>query len=190
ARERRDPGGRRGPHGAERAHDGAPRRLAHRRGPPPPRPGAELLGRGEPRPARIQHDEALDARLAVDEPHALVGDRSDPGVRRALQRPLGASDLALRRPSAEGRHRAGDDRRWAPRGGMTLDIEPEEGQALAGEAGADDVALTPAARLAGYMRGGGIVVPLLTVVFAFLLAGLVVLITGHNPLTVYKAIFN
>ena len=41
---------------------------------------------------------------------------------------------------------------------MTLDIEPEEGQALAGEAGADDVALTPAARLAGYMRGGGIVV--------------------------------
>jgi len=73
---------------------------------------------------------------------------------------------------------------------MTLDIEPEEGQALAGEAGADDVALTPAARLAGYMRGGGIVVPLLTVVFAFLLAGLVVLITGHNPLTVYKAIFN
>ena len=52
---------------------------------------------------------------------------------------------------------------------MTLDIEPEEGQALAGEAGADDVALTPAARLAGYMRGGGIVVPLLTVVFAFFL---------------------
>jgi general nucleoside transport system permease protein len=49
---------------------------------------------------------------------------------------------------------------------------------------------TPAARLASYVRGGGIVVPLLTAVIAFVIAGLVVLITGHNPLTTYKAIFN
>jgi ABC-type uncharacterized transport system permease subunit len=49
---------------------------------------------------------------------------------------------------------------------------------------------TPAARLASYVRGGGIVVPLLTALIAFVIAGLVVLITGHNPLTTYKAIFN
>jgi simple sugar transport system permease protein len=49
---------------------------------------------------------------------------------------------------------------------------------------------TPAARLASYIRGGGIGVPLLTALIAFLIAGLVVLVTGHNPLTTYKAIFN
>jgi ABC-type uncharacterized transport system permease subunit len=53
-----------------------------------------------------------------------------------------------------------------------------------------DVATTPAARLAAYVRGGGIVVPLLTALIAFVIAGLVVLITGHNPLTTYNAIFN
>jgi general nucleoside transport system permease protein len=49
---------------------------------------------------------------------------------------------------------------------------------------------TPAARLASYIRGGGVVVPLLTALIAFVIAGLVVLITGHNPLTTYNAIFN
>jgi ABC-type uncharacterized transport system permease subunit len=49
---------------------------------------------------------------------------------------------------------------------------------------------TPAARLASYIRGGGIVVPLLTALIAFVIAGLVVLITGHNPLTTYKAFFD
>jgi general nucleoside transport system permease protein len=49
---------------------------------------------------------------------------------------------------------------------------------------------TPAARLATYIRGGGIVVPLLTALIAFVIAGLVVLITGHNPLTTYKAFFD
>jgi general nucleoside transport system permease protein len=49
---------------------------------------------------------------------------------------------------------------------------------------------TPAARLASYIRGGGIVVPLTTALIAFFIAGLVVLITGHNPLTTYKAVFN
>ena len=49
---------------------------------------------------------------------------------------------------------------------------------------------TPAARMASYIRSGGVVVPLLTAFIAFIIAGLVVLITGHNPLTTYKAIFN
>jgi simple sugar transport system permease protein len=38
-------------------------------------------------------------------------------------------------------------------------------------------------------RVGGILVPLAATVLAFLIGGLVVLITGHNPLTAYKAIF-
>jgi ABC-type uncharacterized transport system permease subunit len=53
-----------------------------------------------------------------------------------------------------------------------------------------EVATTSAARMAAYVRGGGIVVPLLTAFIAFVIAGLVVLITGHNPLTTYKAIFD
>ena len=38
-------------------------------------------------------------------------------------------------------------------------------------------------------RLGGIVVPLAATVLAFLIGGLVVLITGNNPITAYKAIF-
>ena len=38
-------------------------------------------------------------------------------------------------------------------------------------------------------RIGGILVPIAATVLAFLIGGLVVLITGHNPLTAYKAIF-
>jgi simple sugar transport system permease protein len=49
---------------------------------------------------------------------------------------------------------------------------------------------TVAARLATYLRAGGIVTPLITLVIAFLVAGLVVLITGHDPIATYKAIFN
>jgi len=45
--------------------------------------------------------------------------------------------------------------------------------------------------LAGfYERAGGIVVPLAATLLAFLIGGLVVLVTGHNPLAAYKAIFN
>jgi ABC-type uncharacterized transport system permease subunit len=40
-----------------------------------------------------------------------------------------------------------------------------------------------------YERAGGILVPLAATILAFLIGGLVVLITGHNPLTAYKAIF-
>jgi general nucleoside transport system permease protein len=40
-----------------------------------------------------------------------------------------------------------------------------------------------------YERAGGIVTPVLTAVFAFLMGGIVVAATGHNPLRTYKAIF-
>jgi len=48
---------------------------------------------------------------------------------------------------------------------------------------------TVARRLAFYQRAGGIVTPVLTAVFAFFMGGIVVLATGHNPITTYKAIF-
>jgi simple sugar transport system permease protein len=39
-------------------------------------------------------------------------------------------------------------------------------------------------------RAGGIVVPVLTALIAFVLGGLVVLATGHNPISAYRDIFN
>ena len=49
---------------------------------------------------------------------------------------------------------------------------------------------TVAGRLSTYLRGGGVITPLITVAFAFLVGGLVVLLTGHNPFATYEAIFN
>ncbi len=50
-------------------------------------------------------------------------------------------------------------------------------------------AVTPASRLAGYVRGGGVIVPLLTTLIAFLTGGLVMLVTGSDPIETYKAIW-
>jgi simple sugar transport system permease protein len=52
------------------------------------------------------------------------------------------------------------------------------------------VSTTVASRLSGYLRGGGVVVPLATVVVALLAGGLVVAATGSNPLSTYRAIFD
>jgi ABC-type uncharacterized transport system permease subunit len=49
--------------------------------------------------------------------------------------------------------------------------------------------VTVASRLSGYLRGGGIVVPLVTALLAFFVAGLFILATGANPIDTYKAIF-
>jgi general nucleoside transport system permease protein len=68
--------------------------------------------------------------------------------------------------------------------------EPQAGQALAGEDGPEAAATTPAARLAAYVQGGGVIVPVLTAVLAFFVGGLVILVTGHDPISTYKAIFN
>ena len=51
------------------------------------------------------------------------------------------------------------------------------------------VATTPASRLAGYLRGGGIIVPLFTTLIAFLVGGLVMLVTGSDPIATYEAIW-
>jgi ABC-type uncharacterized transport system permease subunit len=68
--------------------------------------------------------------------------------------------------------------------------EPPAGATLAGAPGPEGGGQTSAARLAAYVQGGGVVVPLLTVVLAFLAGGLVILATGQNPLSTYKAIFD
>jgi simple sugar transport system permease protein len=72
------------------------------------------------------------------------------------------------------------------------DLDPTDVERTAPEPLAADpeaYAPTVARRLAFYQRAGGIVTPLLTAVFAFFMGGIVVLATGHNPLTTYKAIF-
>jgi simple sugar transport system permease protein len=51
------------------------------------------------------------------------------------------------------------------------------------------VPVTVAGRLSTYLRAGGIITPLITVLFAFIVGGLVVLATGGNPFETYKAIF-
>ena len=48
---------------------------------------------------------------------------------------------------------------------------------------------TIATRFALAQRAGGIVGPLLTTALAFLIGGLVVLASGANPLSTYRAIF-
>ena len=49
---------------------------------------------------------------------------------------------------------------------------------------------TLTARIALKQRAGGLAVPAVTVAVAFLMSGLVVLATGHNPLLAYRDIFN
>jgi general nucleoside transport system permease protein len=50
--------------------------------------------------------------------------------------------------------------------------------------------ITVASRLSGYLRGGGILVPIITALFAFIVGGVVVLAAGANPIDTYKAIFD
>jgi simple sugar transport system permease protein len=69
-------------------------------------------------------------------------------------------------------------------------VDEPAGAAPAGDPGPDGGGQTSVARLAAYVQGGGVIVPLLTVALAFLAGGLVILVTGHNPLSTYKAIFN
>jgi general nucleoside transport system permease protein len=71
-----------------------------------------------------------------------------------------------------------------------LEEEEVERDAVAGEDEGAAASLTTPARLGAYVRGGALTVPILTAVIAFIAGGLVVLLTGHNPLSTYKAIFN
>jgi general nucleoside transport system permease protein len=65
-----------------------------------------------------------------------------------------------------------------------------EGPAPTPEAPGEGAPITVAGRLSGYLRGGGIITPLLTALLAFIVGGLVVLATGKDPIDTYKAIFD
>ena len=49
--------------------------------------------------------------------------------------------------------------------------------------------ITVATRLSGYVRGGGVLVPIITALIAFFFGGLVILAAGANPIDTYRAIF-
>jgi ABC-type uncharacterized transport system permease subunit len=55
---------------------------------------------------------------------------------------------------------------------------------------AEEAPATPAARLALFQQAGGILVPVLTALVAFLIGGIVIAATGHNPLQAYWDIVN
>jgi general nucleoside transport system permease protein len=70
------------------------------------------------------------------------------------------------------------------------EIEPGTGERAQEPRVGGDYAPSVAERLAFYQRAGGIVTPILTALIAFLIGGLVVLASGSNPLSTYRAIFN
>jgi general nucleoside transport system permease protein len=70
--------------------------------------------------------------------------------------------------------------------------EPQDDVPLAPtpEAPGEGAPITVAGRLSGYLRGGGIITPLLTALLAFVVGGLVVALTGKDPIETYRAIFD
>ena len=73
---------------------------------------------------------------------------------------------------------------------MSEQAPPEGGGKVENPRTGGDYAPSVAARLALWHKAGGLAVPLLTTILAFFIGGLVVLVTtGKNPLTTYKAIF-
>src|SRR5262249_19106592 len=89
--------------------------------------------------------------------------------------------------------RAGDrNDRWTQlaSGGPVMSMVDDELEEVAEDPAAAAIVTSPA-RLSGFRGGmGGVMVPVLTTLIAFLAGGVVVLITGHNPFSTYKAIFN
>ncbi|MBV9802321.1 MAG: ABC transporter permease, partial [Solirubrobacterales bacterium] len=70
-----------------------------------------------------------------------------------------------------------------------MSLLEEELQAEAEES--TGAAATSPAALTAFRRGAsGVTVPILTAVLAFIAGGLIVLATGHNPLSTYRSIFN
>ncbi len=68
---------------------------------------------------------------------------------------------------------------------------PADGPAAAPPAApAPGAGPTLAGRLSGYVRGGGVITPVLTALLAFLVGGLVVLVTGKDPLSTYRAFYD
>ena len=111
---------------------------------------------------------SLSDRILVIYEGEIVGEHS----RRRLRGADRARDARRRRK--ERRPRGDDDAAERP------PETPEEAAATG----------SLAASVALKQRAGGIIVPAMTAVLAFLIGGLVVLATGHNPLLAYRDIFN
>jgi ABC-type uncharacterized transport system permease subunit len=73
---------------------------------------------------------------------------------------------------------------------MSVSAAPPEGPEGAAVDPAPGGGSTVATRLTTHVGVGGVVTPLLTTLLAFVVGGLVVLVTGHDPLSTYKAIFD
>ena len=71
-------------------------------------------------------------------------------------------------------------------------LEAQEEQLLETPEGVHggDYAPSVAARMAVLQRAGGIVMPVVTTLFAFAMAMIVIAVTGHNPFKAFRGIFN
>jgi len=69
-------------------------------------------------------------------------------------------------------------------------VSSEEPQVPPPQVSPDEPPITTAGRITVQQRAGGVIVPVITALLAFLIGGLVVLATGHNPLLAYRDIFN
>jgi ABC-type uncharacterized transport system permease subunit len=75
-----------------------------------------------------------------------------------------------------------DERIEAEKQALYQEVPPTPGGA--------DYAPSVAARLELFQRAGGAVIPIVTTIFAFLMAMIFIAATGHNPFTAFKGIFN
>jgi general nucleoside transport system permease protein len=77
-----------------------------------------------------------------------------------------------------------------PREEQRLEAEEEELLETPDAVHGGDYAPSVAARTAALQRAGGIVMPVVTTLFAFAMAMIVIAVTGHNPFKAFRGIFN
>src|SRR5207248_7561686 len=120
-----------------------------------------------------------------DPPH-LARARGDLLALRPHPRPLRRTDRGrARRRGLRGADRVRDARRYA--GSSVSEPDPNIPPVSPEQAAATG---TLASRISLRQRSGGIIVPVFTVVLAFLIGGAVVAATGHNPFVTYHDIFD
>jgi simple sugar transport system permease protein len=77
-----------------------------------------------------------------------------------------------------------------PREEQRLEAQEEELLEMPDAVHGGDYAPSVAARTAALQRAGGIVMPVVTTLFAFAMAMIVIAVTGHNPFKAFRGIFN
>src|SRR5262249_48916665 len=167
------------------AADARSRRRRDRVRPPPPRRGARRRTSGSARLARARRD-----------PLAL-----GPHPRHLRGSVRGRVPAGRQRRGARHRHDGREKGRGCGLSDRDLPPDPELGTEpeMLDEAprAPEPVEASPTAyapsvaeRLGILQRAGGVVVPVITAIFAFLMGGIVVAATGHNPVKVYKGIIS